>query len=231
MLLAGSTRYPSISSNGERNSPHAAGLTLRFTIHFYDVRKGTQSEAFASVDFERAVGHREDQAGSVAEQMRDSPKPPERPGEPSRETGCVPPKREIHGPGVPSTGPIRDGSPHRKQPPVRRARRNWDDGASRPTTWTRCRLRTRRRRRSASLRSRRQSPRREAAPQSGTIYSNAVPRRSTSPRPSDGIHRDDTLFRPLPSISYGPLPSIPYGPLPSGPLPSVRAGGRSSSVH
>ncbi|GFQ92636.1 hypothetical protein TNCT_526731 [Trichonephila clavata] len=118
MLLAGSTRYPSISSNGERNSPHAAGLTLRFTIHFYDVRKGTQSEAFASVDFERAVGHREDQAGSVAEQMRDSPEPPERPGEPSRETGCVPPKREIHGPGVPSTGPIRDGSPHRKQPPA-----------------------------------------------------------------------------------------------------------------
>ncbi|GFQ75403.1 hypothetical protein TNCT_359501 [Trichonephila clavata] len=91
---------------------------------FYDVRKGTQSEAFASVDFERAVGHRKDQAGSVADQMRDSPKPPERPGEPSRETGCVPPKREIHGPGVPSTGPIRDGSPHRKQPPVRRARRN-----------------------------------------------------------------------------------------------------------
>ncbi|GFR26806.1 hypothetical protein TNCT_154941 [Trichonephila clavata] len=58
MLLAGSTRYPSISSNGERNSPHAAGLTLRFTIHNFDVRKGTQSEAFASVDFERAVGHR-----------------------------------------------------------------------------------------------------------------------------------------------------------------------------
>ncbi|GFQ89380.1 hypothetical protein TNCT_678201 [Trichonephila clavata] len=118
MLLAGSTRYPSVSSNGERNSPHAAGLTLRFTIHNFDVRKGTQSEAFASVDFERAVGHREDQAGSVAEQMRDSPEPPERPGEPSRETGCVPPKREIHGPGEPSTGPIRDGSPHRKQPPA-----------------------------------------------------------------------------------------------------------------
>ncbi|GFQ85714.1 hypothetical protein TNCT_273701 [Trichonephila clavata] len=110
----------------ERRAEQSARRRPYTSVHhpLYDVRKGTQSEAFASVDFERAVGHRQDQAGSVAEQMRDSPEPPERPGEPSRETGCVPPKREIHGPGEPSTGPIRDGSPHRKQPPVRRARRN-----------------------------------------------------------------------------------------------------------